>query len=159
MPKQGNALADRTDRTMETRDAENRAQRYRPPEQLPEADPQPGYRHRWVALSVLGEPDIQNQFQRKADGWVPCTPQEQPRVAAMVGVKSGEVIEFGGLQLCKNTVEQVQAREDYYANLNRLQTRDAREKFRQEAKPVSEMPLIEDINSQVSRGSRFGSGE
>lgn len=154
-------LTDRTDRTMETRDAESREYRYRPPEELPEPDPVAGFEHRWVRLSVLGESDPQNVAKRRYQGYEPVKAAEQPRLCKMLGVNpNAETIEFGGLQLNKIPTFKANAIREYFSGETAKQERSVKQHFEQGAgQVVPSMPLINENATQARRGNRFGSGE
>lgn len=155
-------VTDRPDRTKETRTEEVRKYRYVPPSNLPEPDPEPGYVFRYVALTVLGETNMQNVNIRRQEGWIPVAPKTQPRLMRHFSIpENAPTIEFGGLQLCKIPEEQWNAKVEYYEAMSVAQASEAKSKFRQEAMPIDKMPLHDDSRQETSRGRResFGSGQ
>lgn len=70
---------------------------------------------------------------------------------AAFGVKPNGIIEIGGLVLCKTTVENAQARKDYYATMTQRQADSVDNNFLRENDP--RMPLFREGKSKVSFGS------
>lgn len=97
---------------------------YKPMSDLPEPEPQPGFTHRYIRVSTNSVADTRNVGRRFQEGWVPCTVEEQPRVARMLGrvaVNADGNIEVGGLMLCKLPLEILRAREAYYREWSKTQ--------------------------------------
>lgn len=160
MPKQPFG---RPDRTLDSRETDTREYEYRPMAALPDATPQDGYVFKWCRLATLTEPDARNVAENIHDGWEPVTAQEQPGVARLLRLPSeATTIETGGLQLCKNTLERFNKRNEFYENRARILNRDVRTKFASEAGEIPAMPLLApDHRSSVTTGRKteFGSGE
>lgn len=96
---------DRTPRSVETREREERHQDWVQPGLLPVPDPQPGWSFRWIRLSMLGESDPTNVSSRMREGWVPVRAKDHPELHYFFtgDPKSRwkENVELGGLILCK----------------------------------------------------------
>ncbi len=101
----------RTPRDLVTREKTARAV-YTPPSMLPDPTPEPGWNFRWIATSVNGQTYAQNVAMRMREGWVPVKAEDHPELM-IPGNASGNV-EIGGLMLCKQPTETVQARNAYY---------------------------------------------
>jgi hypothetical protein len=146
------------DRTPRAEDAEE----YRPSDDwtpasvLPLPDPRDGFVFRWIRTSSYDKIDNKNVSQKFREGWVPCTPEDHPELGhVMTDVDSrfeGN-IEVGGLLLCKNTIEKVAQRREYYENLAASQMKAVDEHFLKENDP--RMPLL--APSRKTR-TQFGGG-
>jgi hypothetical protein len=101
----------RTPRDLVTREKTARAV-YTPPSMLPDPTPEPGWNFRWIATAVNGQTYAQNVAMRMREGWVPVKAEDHPELM-IPGNASGNV-EIGGLLLCKQPTETVQARNAYY---------------------------------------------
>ena len=143
----------RTPRDMETRDAASRPKSWAPPSLLPEVNQEPGYSYRWVRISTLGTPDVNNISSKFREGWEPVKASEHTEAFSMSDPNSRfkDAIESGGLILCKTPVEFTQQRDAHY----RKQTEDAvaavDNNFMRENDP--RMPLFKDKRSTVTFGS------
>jgi hypothetical protein len=158
-------MADRRPRELETLDRQTRddmAREYSPPSVLPEVNPEPGYKFKWVATHVLGQYDPSNASRNMRDGWVPVAAADHPE-CQMAANNKGH-IEIGGLLLCKNTTDQVARRDAYYEVQARNQGDSVKAQFmRQED---ARMPLFSESRIDVARGGgdnspragKFGSG-
>lgn len=115
----------RETRESETREATQRSVEwsdYRPPSQLPDPRPEPGFVYRWVRKSSFGQVDERNMWERRSEGWTPVHPDEQPEVVAQLAIKpDAGLIEMGGLLLCKAPKDRIDARTAYYARMARAQ--------------------------------------
>ena len=100
----------RTPRDLVSRDKTARAV-YVPPSALPDPTPEPGWSYRWVATHINGVASP-NFSMRMREGWVPVKAEDHPELM-IPGNASGNV-EIGGLMLCKQPTETVQARNAYY---------------------------------------------
>ena len=124
-----------------------------PASTLPQPHPRPGIVHRWIATAVVGETDPRNVSRRMREGWEPVKASDYPEVQ-IPGNRNGN-IEMGGLMLCAMPAETVDAREQYFADVNKRQIESVDNNFMREND--ERMPLFSEKNSTVSR-SRFGSG-
>ena len=140
-------------RELDSRAASMRPQAWRPPETLPSPDPRPGWTHRWVRISMVGQADPSNISSKLREGYEPCTADEYPELlvhATSEGRFKGNV-EIGGLLLCRIPSEFLEQREAYYANQNKAQMESVDNNFLRESDP--RMPLFSDKRSKVTFGS------
>ena len=140
--------------TRETREASPRAAEvsdYRPPSQLPDPDPIPGYVYRWVRKTTRGQMDEINFGQRRSEGWEPVSPEEQPGlVQKMYGTPGSGLIEIGGLVLCKAPRERIEARARYFTEKARAAQEAVDRQMMKEQDP--RMPILKpERTSRVSR--------
>ena len=147
-------MAIRPTRNIETREKKARTKNWVPPQQLPDPEPQDGYRFRWVRLSLLGQRDDRNVSVKFREGWVPVKAEEHPEIVTQYGFTANDSgnIESGGLMLCKIPTETADSRNAYYANQNKQQMEAVDNNFLRENNP--RMPLFSDKRSTVSRGTK-----
>jgi hypothetical protein len=143
----------RTPRDLQSRDKTARAV-YVPPSSLPDPTPEPGYSYRWIATHILGQADPTNVSRKLRDGWEPVKAADHPELM-LVGSTNGNV-EIGGLMLCKQPTERVQARDEYYQRQAQAQMDSVDNHFMRNSDP--RMPLFSDRKSTTTRGGGFGSG-
>jgi len=95
-------MAERTPRTLQTREAGERKSSWKRQSMLPTPDPRPGMKFRWVRTSSLGQGDMTNVSKRFREGYVPVKAIEFPELHIMTDIDSRfpENIEVGGLLLC-----------------------------------------------------------
>lgn len=109
---------DRTPRDLKTRDKEERVKRWAPPAMLPDPEPRPGYVHRWIRISMVGQADNQNFSMRAREGWEPVRAEEYPELTDLVDLQTtwGQRgnIEVGGLLLCRCAEELMRQRDAHY---------------------------------------------
>jgi len=140
-------------RELDSRAANMRPQAWRPPETLPSPDPRPGWTHRWVRISMVGQADPSNISSKLREGYEPCKADEYPELlvhATSEGRFKGNV-EIGGLLLCRIPSEFLEQREAYYANQNKAQMESVDNNFLRDSDP--RMPLFSDKRSKVTFGS------
>ena len=143
----------RVSRELEKRAVAMRPQAWRPPETLPTPDPRPGWVHRWIRLSIMGQQDPSNISSKLREGYEPCKAEEYPEMmmhATMDGRFKGS-IEIGGLMLCRIPEEFMKQRADYYSGQNKAQMDSVDNNFMRESDP--RMPLFSEKKSKVSFGS------
>mgnify|MGYP001463003319 FL=1 len=147
-------MAIRPTRNTETREKKARTKNWVPPQQLPDPEPQDGYRFRWVRISLLGQRDDRNVSVKFREGWVPVKAEEHPEIVTQYGFTANDSgnIESGGLMLCKIPTETADSRNAYYANQNKQQMEAVDNNFLRENNP--RMPLFSDKRSTVSRGTK-----
>lgn len=146
-------IQNRTLRTTETRDTETRKVSWKPAHDLPVPEPQDGYVFRYIRVAMMGQPDPANMAKARREGWVPCKAEEHPDLMAdfaSFGLKPEGLVEIGGLVLCKTTVENARARDEYYENLSRASMESVDNNFLRENDP--RMPLFTEKASKVSFG-------
>lgn len=143
----------RLSREMEKRTASARPAAWRAPESLPSPDERPGWKHRWVRISMMGQQDPSNISSKLREGYEPCKAEEYPELmmhATTEGRFKGN-IEIGGLLLCRIPVEFMEQRAQYYAQQNRAQVDSVDNNFMRENDP--RMPLFAEKKSKVTFGS------
>ena len=143
----------RLSREMEKRTASARPTAWRAPETLPNPDERPGWKHRWVRISMMGQQDPSNISSKLREGYEPCKAEEYPELmmhATTEGRFKGN-IEIGGLLLCRIPVEFMEQRAQYYAQQNRAQVDSVDNNFMRENDP--RMPLFSEKKSKVTFGS------
>ena len=108
---------ERTDRAP----VEGRKNVWRPPGALPDPKPRDGFVHRWVRLGWGSNSDDQNVYQRRAEGWEFCNPQDYPEITGLVppeAIAKG-MIRVGNVALAKAPLEMMEQRKEYYATQTR----------------------------------------
>ena len=128
---------------------------YVPPSSLPDPTPEPGFVYRWIATHVLGQADPTNVSRKMREGWVPMKAEDHPELMLVGSSRTGNV-EIGGLMLCKMSVEQARARDEYYAKQAQAQMDSVDNHFMRNNDP--RMPLFSDRKTSTTRGGGFGSG-
>ena len=145
----------RAPRTTETREKEARVDSWRPAHDLPQPTPQPGYEFRYIRKSHGGQDDLQNMAKARREGWVPCKMKDHPEFAddlAAFGVTAtNEIVEIGGLVLCKTTTELLKQRQAYYADYTHKATVAVNNNYLREQD--RRMPMFNE-----SSGAKFGRG-
>lgn len=146
---------DRTQRTATTREKEVRPTSWKPAHDLPVPNPIDGYVFRWVRVSMMGQADPANMAKARREGWVPCKASDHPEIsqdfAAFGLAPSSDLIEIGGLVLCKTSVETMEQRKAYYNDFTQKQAQSVDNNFLRENDP--RMPLFREGRSKVSFGS------
>lgn len=143
----------RAPRELESRSVSYRPQSWRAPDVLPNPDHRPGWKHRWVRLSTLGQADPSNISAKLREGYEPCKAEEYPELmmhATTEGRFQGG-IEMGGLLLCRIPEEFMEQRAAYYANQNKAQVESVDNNFLRENDP--RMPLYSEKKTKVTFGS------
>jgi hypothetical protein len=110
--------------------------------------------HRWIRISVRGEDDKTNAYQRLREGWEPVRADEYPEFHAPVideGKYTG-IIGNGGLMLCRIPVETANERSAYYGTRAREQMVAVDEDLMKDQHPS--MPISRNRQSRVSFGGR-----
>jgi hypothetical protein len=113
----------RLDRALDTRQEMQRPTAWRAPESLPSPDDRPGWSHRWIRISVLGNSDPSNISSKLREGYEPCKAEDYPELmmhASVEGRFKGN-IEIGGLVLCRIPAEFMQQRDAHFAKINKAQ--------------------------------------
>jgi hypothetical protein len=150
-----NVQIDRTRRTEETRETEVRQTSWKPAHDLPVPEPIDGYGFRWIRVAMMGTPDPANMARARREGWVPCKAADHPEISADFAAfglaPASDLIEIGGLVLCKAPRELLNQRDAYYADLTQKQTQSVDNNFMRDNDP--RMPLFREGKSKVSFGS------
>ena len=143
----------RLSRELETRKAAYRPEAWRPPETLPMPDDRPGWKHRYIRLSTMGQADPSNISSKMREGYEPCKADEYPELmmhAATEGRFKGG-IEVGGLLLCRIPAEFMEQRAKYYEQQSKSQVDSVDNNFLRENDP--RMPLFSEKRTKVTFGS------
>jgi hypothetical protein len=141
------------DRSLETRDLQERPKQWQQPELLPEPDRQPGYAYRWIRVASLNQADPRNLSAKLREGWEPVRVEEQPKFQLLIDPNSRfkDNIEIGGLLLCKTPEEFVKQRNDYYAKQTQSQTEAVDNNLMRQSDP--RMPLFNERKSSTTFGN------
>jgi hypothetical protein len=143
----------RLSRELETRKAAYRPEAWRPPETLPMPDDRPGWKHRYIRLSTMGQADPSNISSKMREGYEPCKAEDYPELmmhAATEGRFKGG-IEIGGLLLCRIPAEFMEQRAKYYEQQSKSQVDSVDNNFLRENDP--RMPLFSEKKTKVTFGS------
>ena len=145
-------ISNRVPREVETRQQAERTKQWMPPELLPEPDKQPGFKYRWIRVSINGQADPRNLSAKIREGWEPVRIEEQPKFGLLIdpGSRFKDNIEIGGLLLCKTPVELVEQRNSYYQQQTEAQTQAIDNSFMKQNDP--RMPLFNERKTNVSFG-------
>ena len=148
-------MTDKTPRSAQTRENGERPKAWSPPALLPDPDPKPGFRRRYVRTRSVGHDDSKGVSMRLREGFQPVSANEH---ANLMLPKSGErgredTIEIGGLILMEIPEETAVQREQYYRDLSKDQVRSFQETMFKESDPI--MPVL---NPSVKSTTSFGKG-
>ena len=137
---------------------ENEVRDWQPSGHLPEPDKQPGYAYRWVRQSLLHELDPRNWASSRTEGWEPVSVTEQQHMNILRAdeTKNKDMIEVGGLVLCKMPERMYNQREEHYAGIRDRQKEAISSQYMQDNDP--RMKKFNESKTRVVEG-RFGSGE
>jgi hypothetical protein len=141
------------DRELDRNESEKRPMLWKPPEALPSPNARPGFTHRWVRTSMMGQADAPNISSKLREGYEPCKADEYPEMM-MHAVQEGRFkgnIEHGGLLLCKIPSELLRQREAYYANQNQAQMDSVDNSYMRDNDP--RMRKFSERSTKVSFGS------
>ena len=107
-------MTNRTSRTTETRDASKRKVSWTRPSMLPIPEPRDGIEYRYIRTSTLGNTDNTNVSSKFREGWTPVRREDHPdlQVVSDIDSRFQDNIEVGGLLLCQNSTENVEARRE-----------------------------------------------
>ena len=142
-------------RELENRESAQRKMEWKPPQTLPEPEPQDGWVFRWIRTSIMGQPDPSNTSAKLREGWEPVKAAEQPKLMLQADPNGRfkDNIEIGGLLLCKAPAELMKQRDDYYAKQAQAQLQSVDNNFMR--LNDERMPLFSDKKTTVS----FGKGK
>jgi hypothetical protein len=135
-------MANRDSRTLETRETTERKVTWKRANALPDPDPQEGVEFRWIRTSTLGQNDNTNVSSKFREGWEPVRLEDHPELKVLPDVDSkfkGNV-EVGGLLLCRNSKENMDARRDYHRNATASQMAAVDNNYMRESDP--RMPVL-----------------
>ena len=135
-------MADRTLRTEESREATKRKVTWTRPNSIPDPEPKPGVEYRWIRTSTLGQADMTNVSSKFREGWEPVKAEDHPELKVLTDVDSKVKcnVEVGGLLLCKNSTENMDARREHYKEKNDQQIASVDNNYLRESD--SRMPVL-----------------
>ena len=144
--------AGRVGRALETREATERKQEWKPSQLLPTPNPQPGWEFKYIRISLMGTNDPTNTSAMFREGWEPVKASEVPELQHQAGTDARyrDNVEIGGLLLCKASTEMVQARRDYYDKMTRSQLEAVDNNFMRQQD--ARMPLFAERRSSTTFG-------
>jgi hypothetical protein len=146
-------IRDNQVRGLKERDSEEfRKYQWQPADALPMPKAPDGWHYRYIRKSVFGDPDVNNFGRAMREGWVTVPLSDHPELAMSVDAnsKNSGNIEIGALILCKLPVEILEARKQYYANMNAQQITAVDNNLMRENDP--RMPLFNSRETKVSFG-------
>lgn len=144
----------RTPRALESREKTMRPKMWSNPEALPAPDDRPGWKHRWVRLSIMGADDPKNISSKMREGYEPCKAEDYPELM-LPAVTDGRFkggIEIGGLLLCRIPEEFLAQRMQHFDGQNKAQMESVDNNYLSEND--HRMPKFSERSSKVSFGSR-----
>ena len=132
----------RAKREHETREVQARTETWAPSSLLPVPDPQDGYTFRWIRTGMYGEQDNTNVSRKFREGWEPVRLEDHPELKLLsdIDTRFAGAAVVGGLMLCKNSIEKMNARKEYMAKLNSDQMEAVDQNFMREQD--ARMPLL-----------------
>ena len=71
-------MSNRTPRSNESRDKQERKKTWQRPTTLPDPEPREGVEYRWVRTSIMGETDNKNVSSKFRNGWTPVKAEDHP---------------------------------------------------------------------------------
>ena len=115
-------MADRKPRTTQTREKTQRKKTWVRPSALPDPEPQNGVEYRWVRTSTLGAltPKMCLLVFVKAGKLLKADEHPEMHVMPDMDSRFEGNVEVGGLLLCKNSTENVEARREYMRDQNHI---------------------------------------
>lgn len=140
-------------RELDDRIAAGRPTSWQNPDSLPMPNERPGWKHRYIRISMMGQSDPSNISSKLREGYEPVKAEEYPELmmhATQEGRFKGN-IEIGGLLLCRIPEEFLKQRADFYNKQNRAQMESVDNTFMKDNDP--RMPLFAEKRSRVSFGS------
>lgn len=144
----------RAGRETETRVAMERPARWKPPQLLPDPNPEEGYVFRWIRISMMGQDDPKNVSTSLAEGWEPVKASMHPEVRLFNTGQNRfpDSIEMGGLLLCKIPAEFMDQRSAHFQDITEREVRAVDNNFMSQNDP--RMPLFKDKQSTSTFGRR-----
>jgi hypothetical protein len=135
-------MSNRDSRTLDTRESSERKVTWKRANALPDPDPQEGVEFRWIRTSTLGQNDNTNVSSKFREGWEPVKLEDHPELKVLPDVDSkfkGNV-EVGGLLLCRNSKENMDARREYHRQQTASQMAAVDNNYMRESDP--RMPVL-----------------
>lgn len=146
-------MTNRTSRTTETREESKRKVSWQRPSMLPTPEPREGIEFRWIRTATLGNVDNTNVSSRFREGWTPVRKEDHPNLHIVSDIDSRfqDNIEVGGLLLCQNSTENVQARKEAQLDQAHSQMQAVDNSYLRQSDP--RMPVL---NPERSTRTSFG---
>ena len=147
-------MKSRKPRESSTREQTERKKTWAPASRIPTPDGEEGYSFRWIRTSMLGQADNTNVSAKFREGWEPVSSKAPAELQVRSDIDSGFEgnVEVGGLLLCKNSKENVEARQEYLQDINDRQMESVDNSYLRENDP--RMPLLKpERQTKVSFGS------
>ena len=146
-------MSNRNSRTTETREESKRKVSWQRPSMLPVPEPKEGIEYRWIRTSTLGQTDNSNVSSKFREGWTPVRAEDHPNLQVVSDIDSRftDNIEVGGLLLCQNSTENMQARRDAQNDQAQSQMQAVDNSYLRNSDP--RMPVL---NPERSTRSSFG---
>ena len=135
-------MTNRNSRNTETREESKRKVSWTRPSLLPTPEPKDGIEYRWIRTSTLGQNDNTNVSSKFREGWEPVKLEDHPELKVLPDVDSkfkGNV-EVGGLLLCRNSKENMDARREYHQQQTASQMAAVDNNYMRESDP--RMPVL-----------------
>lgn len=132
-----------------------RSKRWTNPVGLPDPDPRPGWKHRWIRVSMMGSGDAKNISSSFREGYEPVKADEYPELM-IHAVEDGRFkggIEIGGLLLCRIPEEFLVQKAQHYAEQNKASMEAVDNNFMKDSHPS--MQKFSEKSTKVSFGSGF----
>jgi hypothetical protein len=143
-------------RELENRNATAREESWAPPQLLPEPNPVPGWKFKYIRISYMGANDPTNVSARFREGWEPVKASDVPEIMHLADENPNsrfkDCVEIGGLLLCKMPEERVNQRRAYYDNMNKAQMDGVDNSFLRERDGRSNMDMFTEKKSTFSFG-------
>ena len=146
-------MTNRTSRSTETREESKRKVSWQRPSMLPTPEPREGIEYRWIRTATLGQSDNTNVSSKFREGWTPVRKEDHPNLQVVSDIDSRftDNIEVGGLLLCQNSTENMQARRDAQNAQAKSQMQAVDNSYLRNSDP--RMPVL---NPERSTRSSFG---
>lgn len=140
----------RSTRDMETREADLAEETWKPAGVLPDPPQRDGWVHRWVRASSRGELDKVNMARAMQESWRPCAASDYPEIVEqLTGEDRGRnLIEYGGLVLCRMPKKMAQARDRYFEQKARAQINAVNARLRDEEAQEQRVKFLNDSSSR-----------
>jgi len=143
-------------RELENREASKRKMTWRPASILPDPNPVPGWKFKYIRTAVMGQNDPTNVSTMFREGWEPVKATEVPEIMHQRDnnpqSRYPDCVEIGGLLLCKAPEELVQSRREHFENLAEQQLKAVDNNMFSQKDRRSNMDMFTEKKSQVSFG-------
>jgi len=154
---QKSSKQERSPRALDSREAAQRIQSWENPTNLPDPEPRPGWQHRYIVTTVLGESHNKNVSKRFREGWEPCRLEDYPEFDNVIQdynsdwSKKGN-IEIGGQLLCKMPTELVEARNSHFKKMGADEVESAEQGYLEGSDPRMPTKQVFERKSRTTFG-------